>query len=227
MKVRLLILIVATVLTLTAVSALPASAYPTGQVPTISLSATGRLTPGQSVSAIVARVKPGCQVSISWQKVAGISPVSGTSDASGNTSLAIASPNIAGTYVLTTSAISADCAAGEAVTLTSKVAFGKIAIIATKIATTSPSLKKKPVISVTGTVKSGTTLIKSKSITVNLNLGGKKVTSLKVKTDAKGAFTAKFTKVKYKAGKYTAVVSFAADAIYDAGKVTTKAVALK
>lgn len=219
--------ILSAVAILTAGAALPALAYPAGQAPTLSLSASGRLTPGQSVTAIVSRVKPGCQVSLSWTNAAGISPVSGTSDAGGNTSLTITSPAKAGTYVLTTSAISADCTGGAAATLTSNVAFGQIAVIATKIATTNASIKKKPVISVTGTVKSGATVIKSKAISVQLNLAGKKVAVLAAKTDAKGAFTVKFSKVKYKAGKYTAVVTFAADAIYDAGTVTTKVITLK
>ena len=225
MKIKLTTLAIAFVLA--AMPSIPALAYPTGQAPTLSLSASGRLTPGQSVSATIARVKPGCPVSISWKNAAGISAVSGTSAANGNTVLTIASPAISGTYVLTTSAMSAECAAGAAaVTLTSNVSFGKIATITTKIATTNVSVKKKPVISVTATVKSGTALIKSKSITVDLNLAGKKVKSLKVKTDAKGAFTAKFTGIA-KAGKYTAVVTFTADPMYDAAKVTTKALTLK
>jgi hypothetical protein len=224
MKTKLTTLAVAFVLA--AMPSIPALAYPTGQAPTLSLSASGRLTPGQSVSATVARVKPGCPVSISWKNAAGISAVSGTSDATGKTTLSITSPNISGTYVLTTSAISAACAAGPAVTLTSSVVFGKIATITPKIVTSNVSAKKKPVISVSATVKSGTTLVKSKSITVDLNLAGKKLKTVKVKTDAKGAFTAKFTGIT-KAGKYTAVITFTADSIYSAAKVTTKALTLK
>lgn len=204
----------------------PALAYPTGQAPTLSLSASGRLTPGQTVSATVARVKPGCPVSISWKNVAGISAISGTSGADGTTTLSIKSPKISGTYVLTTSLIDAACAAGPAVTLTSSLVFGKIATITPKIVSTNVSAKKKPVISVTAIVKSGTTLVKSKSITVDLNLAGKKLKTVKVKTDAKGAFTAKFTGIT-QAGKYTAVITFAADSIYSAAKVTTKALTLK
>jgi hypothetical protein len=224
MKIKLTTLAMAFVLA--AMPSIPALAYPTGQAPTLSLSASGRLTPGQSVSATIARVKPGCPVSISWKNAAGIRAVSGTSGALGTTTLSIASPKISGTYVLTTSAISAECAAGSAVTLTRSVVFGKIATITTKIATTNVYVKKKPVISVTATVKSGTTLVKSKSITVDLNLAGKKLKTVTVKTDAKGAFTAKFTGIT-KAGKYTAVVTFTADSIYSAAKVTTTALTLK
>ena len=205
----------------------PAFAYPAGEGPTISVLTADRLTPGSTITVLVARVKTGCAVSMSWTGGLGVSPVTGSADASGNTSLTIASPKIAGSYVLTTSSLSAECTGGAAATLTSKISVGKIAAMTTKIASTNLSIKKKPVISISGTIKSGATLVKSKAISVQLNLGGKKVAVLAGKTDAKGAFTVKFSKVKYKAGTYTAVVTTVADASYEAIKVTTKAVKLK
>ncbi len=205
----------------------PAMAYPAGQAPTIRVVTADRLTPGSTITVLVARVKTGCTVSLSWNGGLGISAVSGPADAMGNTSLSIKSPKVAGTYSLSTSAISAECTGGTASTLTSKIAVGKIAVAATKIATTNTSLKKKPVVSISGTIKSGATVVKSKTISVQLNLNGKKVTSLTGKTDSKGAFIVKFSKVKYKAGTYTAVVTTVADALYEAIKVTTKSVKLK
>ncbi len=205
----------------------PALAYPAGQAPTIRVVTPDRLTPGSTITVLVARVKTGCTVSLSWNGGLGISAVSGPADAMGNTSLSIKSPKVAGTYSLSTSAISAECTGGTASTLTSKIAVGKIAVAATKIATTNTSLKKKPVVSISGTIKSGATVVKSKTISVQLNLNGKKVTSLTGKTDSKGAFIVKFSKVKYKAGTYTAVVTTVADALYEAIKVTTKSVKLK
>jgi hypothetical protein len=205
----------------------PAFAYPAGQAPTLSVLSADRLTPGSTISVVVARVKTSCPVSVSWTGGLGIAPVSGTADATGNTALSIVSPAIAGTYILTTSALSADCTGGAVSTLTSKVSVGKIALMTTKIATTNASIKKKPVVSISGTIKSGATAVASKAISVQLNLGGKKLAVLAGKTDAKGAFIVKFSKVKYKAGTYTAVVTTVADASYEAIKVTTKAVKLK
>ena len=205
----------------------PAFAYPAGQAPTLSVLTADRLTPGSTITVLVARVKTGCAVSLSWSGGLGISPVSGSADASGNTSLSIASPKVAGSYVLTTSALSAECTGGADATLTSTISVGKIALMTTKIATTNASIKKKPVVSISGTIKSGATAVKSKAVSVQLNLGGKKVAVLAGKTDAKGAFTVKFSKVKYKAGTYTAVVTSVADASYAAINVTTKAIKLK
>jgi len=204
-----------------------ALAYPAGQAPTVSVLTADRQTPGSTITVLVARVKTGCAVSMSWTGGLGISPVSGTADASGNTSLSIASPKIAGSYVLTTSALSAECTGGASATLSSKISVGKVATMTTQIATTNASIKKKPVVSISGTIKSGATVVKSKAISVQLNFGGKKVTVLSGKTDAKGAFTVKFSKVKYKAGTYTAVVTTVADASYEAIKVTTKTIKLK
>jgi hypothetical protein len=205
----------------------PAFAYPAGQAPTLSVLSADRLTPGSTISVVVARVKTSCPVSVSWTGGLGIAPVSGTADAAGSTALSIVSPAIAGTYILTTSALSADCTGGAVATLTSNVSVGKIALMTTKIATTNASIKKKPVVSISGTIKSGATAVANKAISVQLNLGGKKLAVLAGKTDAKGAFIVKFSKVKYKAGTYTAVVTTVADASYEAIKVTTKAVKLK
>jgi len=205
----------------------PAFAYPAGEAPTISVLTADRQTPGSTITVLVARVKTGCSVSLSWTGGLGVSPVSASADSGGNTSITIASPKVAGSYVLTTSALSAECTGGSSATLSSKISVGKIAAMTTKIATTNTSLKKKPVVSISGTIKSGAAAVKSKAISVQLNLGGKKVAVLAGKTDAKGAFTVKFSKVKYKAGTYTAVVTTVADGAYEAIKVTTKAVKLK
>jgi hypothetical protein len=205
----------------------PAYAYPAGQAPTIGVLTADRLAPGSTISVLVSRVKTGCTVSVSWVGGLGISLVSGSADALGKTSLSIKSPKVAGTYTLSTSAISAECTGGAAATLTSKISVGKIATAATKIATTNTSLKKKPVVSVSGTIKSGSKAVASKAVSVQLNLAGKKVAVLAGKTDSKGAFIVKFSKVKYKAGSYTALVTTVADASYAAIKVTTSTVKLK
>lgn len=205
----------------------PAYAYPAGQAPTLGVLTADRLTPGSTINVLVSRVKTGCTVSVSWNGGLGISPVSGSADAMGNTSLSIKSPKVAGTYSLSTSAISAECTGGDAATLTSKISVGKVAAATTKIATTNASIKKKPVVSVSGIIKSGSKVVASKAVSVQLNLAGKKLAVLAGKTDSKGAFTVKFTKVKYKAGSYTAVVTTVADASYEAIKVTTSTVKLK
>jgi len=205
----------------------PALAYPAGEAPTISVLTADRQTPGSTITVLVGRVKAGCSVSLSWAGGLGVNPVSASADSSGKTSVTIASPKVAGSYVLTTSALSEECTGGSSATLTSKISVGKVAAMTTKIATTNTSLKKKPVVSISGTIKSGATAVANKAISVQLNLGGKKVAVLAGKTDAKGAFTVKFSKVKYKAGTYTAVVKTVADASYEAIQVTSKAVKLK
>ena len=105
-----------TLLAISAVAALaigsvaPALAYPAGQSPTLSLSSVSRLTPGDNVSVVVARVKSGCSVSVSWAGEDSVSPVSSTVKSSGKTSvMTIATPATAGVYTLTTSTITSNC----------------------------------------------------------------------------------------------------------------------
>lgn len=209
-------------------SVAPALAYPAGQSPTLSLSSVSRLTPGDSVSVVVARVKSACSVSVSWSGVDSIDAVSSTVRTSGKTPvMTIATPSTAGVYSLRTSQISGTCSGGSAVTLSRSITVGKLASIVSKLSTTSGYVSKNPTVSVSGTVKSGSSAVQSKTVSVSLRLAGEEVKTVSATTNASGAFSASFTGTSYAAGSYTAVVSFAANSTFAAKTVTTAALKLR
>ncbi len=206
----------------------PALAYPAGQSPTLSLSSVSRLTPGDNVSVVVARVKNGCSVSVSWSGGQGVEAVSANVGSRGKTPvMTIATPDTAGTYTLTTSQISANCSGGSAVTLSRSITVGKVASIVAKLSTTSGYVSKNPTVSISGTVKSGSVSVASKTVSISLKLGSGEVKTATATTNGSGAFTANFTGTTYTAGSYTAVVSFNADSTYTAKSKTTAVLKLR
>lgn len=209
-------------------SVAPALAYPAGQSPTLSLSSVSRLTPGDNVSVVVARVKRDCSVSVSWSGGHGVDAVSSTVGSRGKTSvMTIATPSTAGTYTLTTSQISSTCSGGSAVTLARSITVGKVASIVAKLSTTSGYVSKNPTVSVSGTVKSGSLAVASKTVSISLKLGSGEVKTATATTNGSGAFTANFSGTTYTAGSYTAVVSFNADSTYTAKSKTTAVLKLR
>jgi xanthosine utilization system XapX-like protein len=209
-------------------SVAPALAYPAGQSPTLSLSSVSRLTPGDSVSVVVARVKSACSVSVSWYGEDSINAVSATVKSSGKTPvMTISTPSTAGVYSLRTSQISGTCSGGSAVTLSRSVTVGKLASIVSKLSTTSGYVSKNPTVSVSGTVKSGSSAVASKTVSVSLRLGGTEVKTVSATTNSSGVFSASFTGTSYTAGSYTAVVSFDANSTFAAKSVTTAVLKLR
>ena len=205
----------------------PALAYPAGQAPTLSLSSVSRLTPGDNVSVVVARVKNGCSVSVSWTGGQGVESVSGNVGSRGKTPvMTIATPSTAGTYTLTTSQISANCSGGSAVTLSRSITVGKVASIVAKLSTSSGYVSKNPTVTVSGTVKSGSVSVANKDVTIVLKRGSTVVETVSVSTNGSGAFTKAITG-SFTAGSYTAVVSFDADTTYTAKSKTTAVLKLR
>lgn len=221
------------ILGLSAVAALaigsvaPALAYPAGQSPTLSLSSVSRLTPGDNVSVVVARVKKDCSVSVSWTGGQGVDPVSSTVKSSGKTSvMTLATPATAGVYTLTTSSISAACSGNSAVTLTRSITVGKLASIVAKLSTTSGYVSKNPTVTVSGKVKSGSVSVASKVLSITLKRGGITVASATATTNSSGEFTAPIAEA-FTAGSYTAVISFEANTTYAAKSQTTAILKLR
>jgi hypothetical protein len=221
------------ILGLSAVAALaigsvaPALAYPAGQAPTLSLSSVSRLTPGDNVSVVVARVKRDCSVSVSWTGGQGVDPVSSTVKSSGKTSvMTLATPATAGVYTLTTSSISAACSGNSAVTLTRSITVGKLASIVAKLSTSSGYVSKDPTITVSGTVKSGSVVVANKVVSITLKRGSTTVASSTATTNGSGVFTSAI-KEPFTAGSYTAVVSFEANTTYAAKSQTTAILKLR
>jgi hypothetical protein len=221
------------ILGLSAVAALaigsvaPALAYPAGQSPTLSLSSVSRLTPGDNVSVVVARVKKDCSVSVSWTGGQGVDPVSSTVKSSGKTSvMTLATPSTAGVYTLTTSSISAACSGNSAVTLTRSITVGKLASIVAKLSTSSGYVSKDPTITVSGTVKSGSVVVANKVVSITLKRGSTTVASSTATTNGSGVFTSAI-KEPFTAGSYTAVVSFEANTTYAAKSQTTAILKLR
>jgi hypothetical protein len=208
-------------------SVAPALAYPAGQAPTLSLSSVSRLTPGDNVSVVVARVKNGCSVSVSWSGGQGVDPVSATVGARGKTSvLTLATPDTAGTYTLTTSQISANCSGGSAVTLSRAITVGKVASIVAKLSSSTGYVSKALPVTVSGTVKSGSVAVANKVVTIVLKRGETTVDTVTATTNGSGAFT-KAISGSFTAGSYTAVVSFNADSTYTAKSKTTAVLKLR
>jgi len=225
MKKSLLAISAVAVLSIGSVA--PAMAYPAGQAPTLSLSSVSRLTPGDNVSVVVARVKSACTVSLSWVSGSGAT-TSATVGSRGRTPvMTIATPSTAGTYTLTTNQISSTCSGGSAVTLSRAITVGKVASVVSKLRTTSGFVSKNPTVSISGTVKSGSVAVAGKTVSVSLRLAGNEVKTVTATTNGSGAFTANFSGTTYTAGSYTAVVSFAADATYGARSVTTAVLKLR
>ena len=208
-------------------SVAPALAYPAGQSPTLSLSSVSRLTPGDNVSVVVARVKKDCSVSVSWTGGQGVDPVSSTVKSSGKTSvMTLATPSTAGVYTLTTSSISAACSGNSAVTLTRSITVGKLASIVAKLSTSSGYVSKDPTITVSGTVKSGSVVVANKVVSITLKRGSTTVASSTATTNGSGVFTSAI-KEPFTAGSYTAVVSFEANTTYAAKSQTTAILKLR
>jgi xanthosine utilization system XapX-like protein len=222
-----------TLLAISAVAALaigsvaPALAYPAGQSPTLSLSSVSRLTPGDNVSVVVARVKSGCSVSVSWAGEDSVSPVSSTVKSSGKTPvMTIATPATAGVYTLTTSTITSNCSGNSAVTLTRSITVGKLASIVAKLSTSSGYVSKDPTITVSGTVKSGSVVVANKVVSITLKRGSTTVASSTATTNGSGVFTSAI-KEPFTAGSYTAVVSFESNDTYAAKSKTTAVLKLR
>lgn len=222
-----------TLLAISAVAALaigsvaPALAYPAGQSPTLSLSSVSRLTPGDTVSAVVSRVKSGCSVFLSWDGHDDINTVVATVKSSGKTPvMSIATPTTAGVYTLMTGQISATCSGGSAVTLSRSITVGKLASITAKLSTTSGYVSKSPTVTVSGTVKSGSVVVANKVVTITLKRGATEVASTTATTNGSGAFTKAISET-FTAGSYTAVVSFAANSTYAAKSKTTAILKLR
>lgn len=226
MKKSLLAISAIAVLSLGTVA--PAMAYPAGQAPTLSLSSVSRLTPGDNVSVVVARVKRDCSVSVSWSGGQGVDAVSATVRSTGRTPvMTIATPTTAGTYTLTTSTISSTCSGGSAVALSRAITVGKLASVVAKLSTTSGFVSKNPTVSVSGTVKSGSLAVANKTVSVSLRLAGNQVKTVSATTNGSGAFSASFSGTTYTAGSYTAAVSFVADATFAAKTSTTAVLKLR
>lgn len=225
MKKSLLAISAVAVLSLGSVA--PAMAYPAGQAPTLSLSSVSRLTPGDNVSVVVARVKSSCAISLSWASGSDAT-ASATVGSRGRTSvMTIATPETAGTYTLRTNLISGECSGGAAVRLSRSITVGKLASVTAKLRTTSGFVSKNPTVSITGTVRSGSVAVANKSVSVSLRLGSTEVKTVSATTNGSGAFTANFTGTTYTAGSYTAVVSFVADATFAAKNSTTAVLKLR
>lgn len=222
-----------TILGISAVAALaigsvsPALAYPAGQSPTFSLSSVSRLTPGDTVSVVVARVKSGCSVFLSWDGHDDINTVVATVKSSGKTPvMSIATPTTAGVYTLMTGQISGTCSGGSAVTLSRSISVGKLASIVSKLSTTSGYVSKNPTVTVSGTVKSGSVAVSNKVVSITLKRGSTTVASTTATTNGSGVFTAPIAET-FTAGSYTAVVSFTANSTYAAKSNTTAVLKLR
>jgi hypothetical protein len=225
MKKSLLAISAVAVLSIGAVA--PAMAYPAGQSPTLSLSSVSRLTPGANVSVVVARVKSACSISLSWVSGSGATESATVSSRGRTPVMTIATPTTAGTYTLTTNQISSTCSGGSAVTLSRAITVGKLASVVAKLGTTSGYVSKNPTVKISGTVKSGSVAVASKTVSVSLRLAGEEVKTVTATTNGSGAFTANFSGTSYTAGSYTAVVSFTADSTYAAKSTTTAVLKLR
>ena len=211
-------------------SVAPALAYPAGQSPTLNLSSVSRLTPGDNVSVVVARVKKNCSVSVSWNGVPSIDAVTATVRNNGKTPvMTIKTPSTAGEYTLKTSTISQECSGESAVSFTKKITVGKFASIVSKLKTTSGYASKNPKVSISGTVKSGSLAVGNKSVSIAFKRDGITFLTTTAETNAQGAFSEIFQApgLSYSAGVYTAVVTLSAGTVYASKSAATAGLTLR
>lgn len=221
-------------LALTAVMALAiptstALAYPAGQNPVMSFSTVGRIIPGNNVNVQISRVKSTCSVSVAWTDTdEDIAAVTKTIRATGKSGvISIATPSTAGVYTLS-STISAACAGtGSPFTLSKSITVGKIANIVGKVKSTSGYVSKTPTVSVTATVKSGSTAISSKSLNLQLRKNGVVIKTETATTNGSGQINHSFTGTSYTAGNYDVVITLASGTIYGETSLTTSVIKLR
>jgi uncharacterized repeat protein (TIGR02543 family) len=197
--------------------------------PLMGFTSASTLLPGALVSINISRVNQGCTVSVGWtDSSVGINPVSKVIKADRNTgAFTIATPTTAGTYTLSTSEISAECAGGSATTLTQTVVVGKSLSITAKVVSSSGYASKSPVFSVTGTVKAGSVLVAGKEVSASLRRNGVEVKTATGTTSSTGVLSVVFTGTTYAAGDFTAVITGVSDSTYLAAQVTTAKLTLR
>lgn len=215
---------------LLAISALaPAQAYPAGSAPTIGLSEVSRLIPGSQVSVQISRVKPGCEVSVSWigddiEIPAAKATVKGTGKSG---IIRINTPSTAGDYTLST-LISPTCAGTASnVVLEKTIIVGKMASIVGKLSTTSGFISKTPTLSLTGTVKSGSVAVANQAVTVVLKKNGSPVSTKLATTSGTGTLSVSFAGLNLTAGDYRASIEVKAGSTYYSSLVTTSKITLR
>jgi uncharacterized repeat protein (TIGR02543 family) len=197
--------------------------------PVLSTSTPTTLVPGDVVTLRVSRVNEGCTVSVGWTGAnSGVSSVSKIIKADRTTGVfTIATPAIAGSYTLSTNRISAECSGGLAVTLAKAFVIGKSSSVMAKVVTSNVYVAKNPVVSVSGTVKSGSVAVSNKAVTVSLRRNGVEVATASGTTNGSGVFNISLSSGSYVSGDYTAVVTVVADSVYRQAQVTTTKLTLR
>ena len=197
--------------------------------PVLSTSTPTTLVPGDVVTLRVSRVNEGCTVSVGWTDAnTGVSSVSKIIKADRTTGVfTIATPAIAGSYTLSTNRISAECSGGLAVTLAKAFVIGKSSSVMAKVVTSNVYVAKNPVVSVSGTVKSGSVAVSNKAVTVSLRRNGVEVATASGTTNGSGVFNISLSSGSYVSGDYTAVVTVVADSVYRQAQVTTTKLTLR
>ncbi|MFZ4117137.1 MAG: InlB B-repeat-containing protein [Rhodoluna sp.] len=197
--------------------------------PLLSTSRMATVLPGDTLMIRVSRVNVGCTVTVGWlQENTGVSSISKVIKADRTSGVfTIATPSTAGRYTLTTSTIGGECSNGAAVTLARAFTVGKKSSVVAKLSSSSASVSKNPVVTVSGKVKSGTVAVVGRSMTVSLRRNGVEVVSATVNTDSSGAFVASFSGITYLAGEYTTVVTGVADSTYLASEGVANKITLR
>lgn len=208
-------------------SANVALAYPAGTNPSLGLSSYSRLTPGDSVSAVVSRVARGCQVSVAWKTLAGAtvgSAATATAGRTGRTSaVSVASPAVGGKYNLVAT-LGTGCT-GDAGTITKAITVGKAVRHSISVKTTSASAAKNPTLTFTGKLYWGAVAVANKSVDVTITKPGGATTSVTVTTNASGVYTATVTAST--AGSYRATATLAADDTYAGSTLSSRQVTIR
>jgi uncharacterized repeat protein (TIGR02543 family) len=184
--------------------------------PMLSTSRESTMTPGDAILIKVSRVNEGCTVTVGWlQENTGVSSISKVIKADRTSGVfSIATPSASGRYTLTTSTIGGECSNGAAVTLARAFTVGKKSSVVAKLSSSSASVSRNPVVTVSGKVKSGTVAVVGRSMTVSLRRNGVEVASATVSTDSSGSFVASFSDINYLAGEYSTAITGVADSTY-------------
>lgn len=208
-------------------SANVALAYPAGTNPSLGLSSYSRLTPGDSVSAVVSRVARGCQISVAWKTLGGVTVGSASTATAGRTgrtpAVSVASPSTGGRYNLVAT-LGTGCY-GDAGTITKAITVGKAVRHSISVKTTSASARRNPTLTFTGKLFWGAVPVANKTVEVVITKPGGATSTVSATTNASGVYTATVTASD--AGAYRATATLDADDTYAGSVLQSRSVTIR
>jgi len=191
-------------------SAPAAQAYPAGQDLTVTSSKYNVLTPGTSVRVQTTNVYPGCSVYTAFRTTNGAKRIVTAGEDGSTAVISLATPSKPGIYQLM-SKTTKDCVSPEGAEVDIVYVYvGKQTNSISRVSASSSSASKNPVLTVTGSVRYGTTGVAYAPVVVQIHRPDGTHTEVFTTTAAAdGRFTIRVAGHATQKGVYTASVVFA------------------